>query len=189
MLSPLSASVNFRMKLPSLLLEDIEHMVDEVHCEADSIELSFSSSDHMNIVRNALSLHREFIVITSHATCNDEHSRLPYLYGLHQLSWHLRLNSAYHSRIDSLFYSMKSNRITLSSKRLTWKDSMTTMTTNFDRLASYGLRTQQHYARQRVVSMPVKRGISESLFGTATISSIPISITSTISTRLVAART
>ena len=78
-MSPLSASVNFQMKLPSLLLEDVEHMIDEVHCEADSIELSFSSSVNMATLRDALGLYREFMLITSHASCNEEHSRLPYL--------------------------------------------------------------------------------------------------------------
>ena len=64
---------------------------------------------------------------------------------------------------------------------------MTVMTTNFNHVTSYDLRSQQHYARQRLVEMPIKRGISESLLRTATISSIPVSVTTTISTRLVAA--
>ena len=67
------------MKLPSLLLEDIEHMVDEVHCEAGSIELSLGSLAHIATLRDALSYHEEFIVVTSHASCNEEHSRVPYL--------------------------------------------------------------------------------------------------------------
>ena len=81
-LPPLSASVIFQMKLPSLLLEDVEHMIEGIHCESDSMELSFGSSAQMEMFRDALATYKEFMIVTSHASCNDEHSRLPYLYAL-----------------------------------------------------------------------------------------------------------
>ena len=70
------------MKLPSLLLEDVEHMIKEIHCELDSMQLSFGSSAHMTMFRDALGAHEEFMIVTSHASCNDEHSRRPYLYAM-----------------------------------------------------------------------------------------------------------
>ena len=54
---------------------------------------------------------------------------------------------------------------------------MTTMTANFDRVTSYDLRSSQHYQYQRVFNSPIKRGVSEDLFGSATISSVAVSVT------------
>ena len=54
---------------------------------------------------------------------------------------------------------------------------MTSMTTKFDRVTSYDLRPPQQFQRQRVVKMPVKRGVSDDIFGSATISSVAVSVT------------
>ena len=76
---PMGAQVSLSSGRPSLLLEEIDHLVSEVHCEADSVQLKIEPH-HFDTVRRALEARREFLIITSHYGCNDKGSRLPRLY-------------------------------------------------------------------------------------------------------------
>ncbi|KAL9120588.1 MAG: hypothetical protein Q9187_002854 [Circinaria calcarea] len=77
---PFTATVSFKSKLPSLLLEDIEHLVDEIRCKPGSIQLTFVSKNHMETARNAFAAHSDLVVVTSHFGCNNEDSRIPWVY-------------------------------------------------------------------------------------------------------------
>lgn len=79
-ISPFTASVAFKSKSPTLLLENIEHLVDVIHCKPESIELTFATKDHMETARNAFAAHSNLVVITSHFGCNNEDSRIPWAY-------------------------------------------------------------------------------------------------------------
>jgi len=65
--------------VPILALESIEDLMVSVHCEAECIEVIFSSDKNMLKVKEALDLDHPFVIITSHWSCNDYGSRLPYL--------------------------------------------------------------------------------------------------------------
>ena len=84
-ISPLAASVSFKSKLPSLLLEDIEHLVDRIQCKPESIKLTFASKDHMETARTAFVAHTNLVIVTSHLGCNNEDSRIPWMYAWNQL--------------------------------------------------------------------------------------------------------
>ena len=77
--SALSATVSLKPKLPSLLVESLEHLLDEIYCEAGFVRLAFKSDQHMEGARKAIGAHREFLLVTSHPGCNSEGSRLPWL--------------------------------------------------------------------------------------------------------------
>ena len=76
---PFSAHVNLGSKLPVLVLEDIEHLVQSVHCDQESIEIVFNSRQHLMTAQDTLFSHPRFILITSHWSCNEDGSRLPFL--------------------------------------------------------------------------------------------------------------
>ena len=77
--SPFTASVSFKSKLPSLLLEDIEHLVDRIQCKPESIELTFTSKEHMETARDAFASHPNLVIVTSHFGCNNDESRIPWV--------------------------------------------------------------------------------------------------------------
>jgi len=71
--------VHLESPVPVLALEDIEDLILSVHCEDGSIEVIFDSSDSMLKVEEALRAGVPFVIITSHWSCNDDGSRLPYM--------------------------------------------------------------------------------------------------------------
>ena len=77
--SPFTASVSFKSKLPTLLLEDIEHLVDGIQCKPGLIELTFTSKEHMETARGAFTVHPSLVIVTSHFGCNNEDSRIPWV--------------------------------------------------------------------------------------------------------------
>ena len=74
----MGAQVSLSSGRPSLLLEEIDHLVSEVHCEAESVQLKFEAH-HFDRIRQGLQAHPEFLIITSHYGCNDKGSRRPHL--------------------------------------------------------------------------------------------------------------
>lgn len=76
---PLGAHVSLTSAKPSLVLEEIEHLLSEIHCEDDYLYLGIEPSSFVE-VRRVFDSHSEVLVITSHETCNDRGSRLPYMY-------------------------------------------------------------------------------------------------------------
>lgn len=62
-------------RLPTVVLEEIEHHIDEINCVDSSIQLFFSGVENMELAYNELTTAREFFVVTSHAGCNNEGAR------------------------------------------------------------------------------------------------------------------
>ncbi|KAL9608316.1 MAG: hypothetical protein Q9167_006837 [Letrouitia subvulpina] len=75
----LAAQVKFSSKTPVLALEEIEHLLEDVSCRDSSIALRFTSLDALNIAHAELEEHDSFVIITSHAACNNEGERSPHL--------------------------------------------------------------------------------------------------------------
>jgi hypothetical protein len=63
---------------PVLLLEEVDHLIQEIHCEPSSIEVKFSSTQALQMVRDAIDSTAELVIVTSHWSCNDRGSRLPF---------------------------------------------------------------------------------------------------------------
>ena len=79
---PFKAHVRLRSRRPTLFLEEIEHMLDEVHCNVatggqSSIVLKFRGP-YTHSAWKALKGHHDFLLITSHHSCNQKGSRLPF---------------------------------------------------------------------------------------------------------------
>ncbi|KAL9043523.1 MAG: hypothetical protein Q9214_003295 [Letrouitia sp. 1 TL-2023] len=125
----LAAQVKFSSKTPILALEEIEHLLEDVSCRDSSIALRFTSLDALNIAHAELGKHDSFVIITSHATCNNEGERSP-----HRVSG----------------FSKKESRLslTLSTTQSEWKHTMHTIKVDFGRTdADYNVRT--HSRKQK----------------------------------------
>lgn len=59
-------------RLPTIVLEEIEHHIDEISCFESSIQLSFTELQNMKLAYKELTDVEEFFVITSHGGCNDD---------------------------------------------------------------------------------------------------------------------
>lgn len=75
----LVAKVYVTTKLPTLVLEDIDHHLGEVLCSESFLTVSFATASAKHIVLQDLALHETFYLITSHSTCNEDGERSVYL--------------------------------------------------------------------------------------------------------------
>jgi hypothetical protein len=64
------------MRLPTVVLEEIEHHIDEITCFDSSIQLYFAELKNMELVYDELTAVDEFYVITSHEGCNNDGARV-----------------------------------------------------------------------------------------------------------------
>lgn len=62
-----------------MLLEDVEHFVDHVTCNSSMIELIINEDIPFDIVYSLFDDLGSGYIITSHAGCNDEGARVPFL--------------------------------------------------------------------------------------------------------------
>ena len=69
------AQVSLQSKLPTLLLEGIEHLLESVDCNGRNMRVAFLSAAY-DQAKGVIEEHGEFLVVTSHYGCNDEGSRL-----------------------------------------------------------------------------------------------------------------
>lgn len=76
---PLAAKVHLTTKLPTLVLEDIDHLFSEVTCSESTITLSFAATSAKGTAMQDLGLQDNFYLITSHSTCNMDGERTVYL--------------------------------------------------------------------------------------------------------------
>jgi hypothetical protein len=65
-------------RLPTIVLEEIEHHIDEIHCFDSSIQLFFSGIQNMELAYDEFTAVDEFFVVTSHAGCNNNGARGSY---------------------------------------------------------------------------------------------------------------
>jgi hypothetical protein len=69
-------------RLPTVLLEEVEHHIDEIACFGSSIRLHFTSQETLELAYDELSATNEFFVVTSHEGCNNDGERESHRYGL-----------------------------------------------------------------------------------------------------------
>lgn len=67
-------------RLPTVLLEEVEHHIDEIACFDSSIHLHFADQETLELVYNELSAIDEFFVVTSHEGCNNDGERESHRY-------------------------------------------------------------------------------------------------------------
>lgn len=75
----LAAKVYLTTKLPTLVLEDIDHLLSEVSCSESFVTLSFAAASAKRTAMQDLGLQDNFYLITSHSTCNVDGERTVYL--------------------------------------------------------------------------------------------------------------
>ncbi|KAM0152971.1 hypothetical protein ACHAPG_007365 [Botrytis cinerea] len=106
------ASTSMKYKLPAVALEDIELNVKNIVCSKSTIILQFPSENLLLGAKKEWKDLSEFLVISSHAGCNDQNARAPYL-------------------VSNVEYILKSNTAILSVRRIEWSDAYDTMEVKF----------------------------------------------------------
>ncbi|KAM3150690.1 hypothetical protein ABEW05_008991 [Botrytis cinerea] len=106
------ASTSMKYKLPAVALEDIELNVKNIVCSKSTIILQFPSENLLLGAKKEWKDLSEFLVISSHAGCNDQNARAPYL-------------------VSNVEYVFKSNTAILSVRRIEWSDAYDTMEVKF----------------------------------------------------------
>jgi hypothetical protein len=62
-------------RLPTVVLEEIEHHIDAITCFESSIQLHFAQLQNMELAYYELTAGDEFFAITSHEGCNNDGAR------------------------------------------------------------------------------------------------------------------
>ncbi|ATZ56384.1 hypothetical protein BCIN_13g02230 [Botrytis cinerea B05.10] len=106
------ASTSMKYKLPAVALEDIELNVKNIVCSKSTIILQFPSENLLLGAKKEWKDLSEFLVISSHAGCNDQNARAPYL-------------------VSNVEYVFKSSTAILSVRRIEWSDAYDTMEVKF----------------------------------------------------------
>ncbi|KAL8782757.1 MAG: hypothetical protein Q9213_005135 [Squamulea squamosa] len=75
----LAAKVDITMKLPALVLEDIDHHLRDVTCSESFVVVGFITTSAKQAMMKELANWESFHVITSHGTCNEDGARTVYL--------------------------------------------------------------------------------------------------------------
>jgi hypothetical protein len=65
-------------KLPTIILEEVEHHISEIRGFDSSIHLHFSMEESMDLTLDELSAAEDFFVVTSHEGCNKDGEREPH---------------------------------------------------------------------------------------------------------------
>lgn len=73
------ATTSMKYKLLALILEDIEMDVGEIQRSGSAITVEFASQETLEIARKSWDNISEFLIISSHAGCNENGERAPYL--------------------------------------------------------------------------------------------------------------
>ena len=64
-----------QFKLPTLILEDVEHHIESVGCYSSEVHLRFTSAELLQRAHNELSSVDGFLLVTSHQGCNEDGER------------------------------------------------------------------------------------------------------------------
>lgn len=67
-------------KLPAIVLEEIEHHLDDITCSDSAVSLRFADVNSRTRLHGELSVDNDFYIVTSHAGCNKEGERAVYRY-------------------------------------------------------------------------------------------------------------
>ena len=78
--SQFAALVQMSAKLPTVVLEEVEHHLDDIFCTDSSIQLHFGNQQSLALAYEELSATDDFFVVTSHQGCNSDGERRPHRY-------------------------------------------------------------------------------------------------------------
>ncbi|KAI4110941.1 MAG: hypothetical protein LQ339_000943 [Xanthoria mediterranea] len=154
----LAAKVYLTTKLPTLVLEDIDHLLSEVSCSESFVTLSFAAASAKRTAMQDLGLQDNFYLITSHSTCNVDGERTVYL-------------------VSAVSDKSKTDLdLVLTVSRMPWKKSIRTIRVDF-------AKSQESYRMPRQGTLGKRQALSSSeasaVVATATPSStIPIAFPS-----------
>ncbi|EWC47520.1 hypothetical protein DRE_00488 [Drechslerella stenobrocha 248] len=74
----MAATVTIASKTPTFVLEDIDTILEEIHCKNGYIAMTFISAQQRGYFKEAISGYEGFELVTSHATCNEAGGRALY---------------------------------------------------------------------------------------------------------------
>ncbi|KAI9697209.1 MAG: hypothetical protein M1836_004773 [Candelina mexicana] len=139
--SPFAAQMKVKSKYPTLALEDIEPHVDGIQCSKSTVTLSFGTDQRLEEAKAAWSGTSDFLVITSHAGCNEDGERMPYV-------------------VSQINFVEASSTAELSVMPIAWQDTFHAMTVDFGtsngRYASDSLRRHDRLQRRQASSTLAK---------------------------------
>ncbi|KAB8293902.1 hypothetical protein EYC80_009378 [Monilinia laxa] len=101
-----------KYRLPTVTLEDIEVNLKNIACSESTITIDFPSSKLLAAAQREWKEFSEFLVISSHAGCNIQGARSPYI-------------------VSSVEYILNANTAILSVRRLKWSDAYDKMEVRF----------------------------------------------------------
>jgi hypothetical protein len=68
-----------KYNLPTINLEDIELHIADIQCSASTIAVEFRDYQTLTLAKKRWDTSPEFFVVSSHAGCNKDGERAPYL--------------------------------------------------------------------------------------------------------------
>ena len=77
--SQFTAKLGMEFKLPTLMLEDVEHHIQSIRCYSSEIHLYFKSTKFLKRAHYEFASVDSFIIVTSHQGCNKDGERDPHV--------------------------------------------------------------------------------------------------------------
>ncbi|KAL8794368.1 MAG: hypothetical protein Q9195_003066 [Heterodermia aff. obscurata] len=99
-------------KRPALALETLEHHIDRIECSNDRVVLDFATSEALNEVHRHIDGSNDFLLITSHQSCDLEGER------------NVRL-------VSNIAADVFAYRIEMFATQISWKDGYRSMKVDF----------------------------------------------------------
>ena len=168
--SPMGVQVSLASEVPTLLLEENEHLLDSVECDDGRIRLVFMP-DAFEQAKEVLAMHQELLIITSHHSCNEKGSRLPYRY---VLSPFLRESSEMDDRASKGIFFDSSSIVELSLERVAWDKG-------YHMSIDFGSTTQNYHINRH--DHLRRRSLPDEALSTTTATASASLITATASTQ------
>ncbi|KAF7889308.1 uncharacterized protein EAF01_010801 [Botrytis porri] len=153
------ASTSMKYNLPAVSLEDIELTVKNIICSKSTIIVEFPSANLLVEAEKEWKDFSRFLVISSHAGCNDQNSRAPYL-------------------VSKVEYVLKSNTAILSVRRIEWSKAYDTMEVKFGMRKYDSSALRIHSDLRKRITSTVSVSSSETISFPSAPSATPTSDTS-----------
>ena len=173
--TPLGATVSLSSSRPTIVLEEIDHHLHEIHCEEGLMHLEtepllFSEANRV------FELHPEIVIITSHESCNDRGSRVPYLYVFISQMGHGAANSPDRASLSNAFDS--TNTFELGIMPITWRDAYSMKVDYGVDYTDYKINAHDNLSRR---GLHPRQDITSTAVTTPAVTTIPVSTVSTLS--------
>lgn len=77
--SQFAAKLGMRFKIPTLMLEDVEHHIKSIGCYSSAIHLYFKSTNVLKRTHSEIMSVDSFLLVTSHEGFNEDGERNPHM--------------------------------------------------------------------------------------------------------------